>query len=523
MTRTDTPCSPRVLEALAHKLHQHLGIDFPVPRRTELLHRLQLLAREQGVEDLDAWLPTLAFADWDAAQIQALVPAFTVGETYFRRDAEALDWLARHHLGPLLASRRRSGQRSLRLWSAGCCTGEEAYSLLFLLDDLLGGERDAWTLELVASDINRAFLARAEQGTYGANAFRRNESAFRRRYFQAEGRSWRVRPAWRGRIRFIPYNLADGLQPCPVQDADLILCRNVLMYFSPTCTAAVLHRLLASLGRDGLLLLSAVEAGIATQAGFAGSWAGSNYALHRDARLGGSLQNLGSATQVVFQPPAGAQPSGAPGPLPAWSPVLVARERPPRPTVVAPAAIAVPSDEPAATPEQLWLQAQQDRRRGQYQAARDALQGYLDCAGLSPMQRHQACLQMAHCWADQQRLDEAGDWLQRALALEPASAMAYWLQALLAQQRAEHQAALLALQRALYLEPDFILGHFLQARLLHAQGRSGAGDKALRVCRQLLAAQAEDAPLPQGDGLSCAQLLRVCEQLLKEPKPCPSP
>lgn len=100
---------------------------------------------------------------------------------------------------------------------------------------------------------------------------------------------------------------------------------------------------------------------------------------------------------------------------------------------------------------------------------------------------------------------------------------AHWLQAQLAQQRGENQAALLALQRVLYLEPDFILGYFLQARLLSASGRARASDKALRVCRQLLEEQADDAPLPQGDGMSCAQLLRLCEQLLEERNACPSP
>lgn len=515
MTRTETSCSPRVLEVLAHKVHQHLGIDFSAERRPDLLRRLQLLAMEQHIEDFSGWLQALAFADWDAAQVQALIPGFTVGETYFRRDAEALEWLARQHLGPLLARRRQAGQRSLRLWSAGCCTGEEAYSLLFLLDELLGREADSWSLELLASDINTAFLARAEQGLYGANAFRRNDSAFRRRHFQAEGRLWRVRPAWRGRIRFIPYNLADGLQPCPMQGADLILCRNVLMYFSPPRAAAVLHRLLGSLSRDGLLLLSAVEAGIATQAGFTGTWAGCNYAL-------------ASAAPGAVRP-AGGTPAET-GPAPGWVPAEATAppaRKIPRPVAVVLSQPAEPTpahaDARAAGPEQLWQQAQRALSSGHHPAARETLRSYLACAGLSRAQQHLACLQMARSWADQQQLDEAQDWLQRALALEPASMLAHWLQAQLAQQRGENQAALLALQRVLYLEPDFILGYFLQSRLLSASGRARASDKALRVCRQLLKEQGDDTPVPQGDGMSCAQLLRLCEQLLEERNACPSP
>ncbi|WP_372876225.1 CheR family methyltransferase [Pseudomonas sp.] len=520
MQRNDARCSPSLLAALNHKVHQHLGMDFSGPRAADLLRRLQLLALELQITDLEPWLQHLAFADWDASLVQTLIPVFSVGETYFRRDAEALDWLAVNHLGPLLARRRQAGQRSLRLWSAGCCTGEEAYSLLFLLDRLLGAERDSWTLELLASDINAAFLARAEQSLYGANAFRRNEAAFRSQHFQAEGRLWRVRPAWRGRIRFIQYNLADGLHACPMQGADLILCRNVLMYFSQTRAASVLHRLLGCLDRDGLLLLSAVEAGIATQAGLNGFWAGCNYALNASSsspRRGAPSLDSGPAdraTDLGRAPPATPAVAGGQLPEPPRAAPAVVVEQPWPP---------LSRTDAGATSDAFWEQAQRALDAGQYAAAREALLAYLACAGLSHAHQHQACLLLARSWADQQCLDEAQDWLQRALLLDPGSVMGYWLQALLAQQSGDIPAALLALQKTLYLDPGFILGHFLQARLLRVQGRGRASDKALQVCRQLLGEQDEQALVPQGDGMSCAQLRRLCEQLQEEQHPCPSP
>jgi chemotaxis protein methyltransferase CheR len=511
MPRIEPSCSPRLLQALVHKVHQHLGMDFAAPRSAELLRRLQLLAMDQQVGDFTEWLQALAFADWDAALLQRLVPAFSVGETYFRRDADTFDWLAQHHLAALVARRRQSGLRSLRLWSAACCTGEEAYSLLFMLDELLGAERGTWTLELVASDINAAFLARAEQGVYGSNAFRSNEAVFRRRYFQAEGRFWRVRAAWRGRIRFIQYNLIDDQQASLLPNADLILCRNVLMYFSPTRATAVLKRLLGCLNDEGLLLLSAVEAGIATQAGLTGSWAGCNYAL---AKTG----------QAAAKPLPAALPSSVVAPLPYPRAVL----SPAKATAVVeqpapPVLPSTPVESPGGAAENQWQQAQQALSASHYPAAREALLAYLSCAGLSHDQQHQACLLLARTWADQQRTDEAQDWLQRALQLQPDSAMAYWLQAQLAQHSGDQSGALLALQKALYLDPDFILGYFLQARLLAAQGRGQASEKSLRVCRQLLERQPEDALVPQGDGMSCAQLLRLCEQLMQEATSCSSP
>ncbi|MCJ1883938.1 hypothetical protein LNN38_03670 [Pseudomonas sp. LA21] len=491
-------CSARVLEVLQHKVHQHLGLDFSGARSDELLRRFRLLALDQGNADLAEWLEALAFAEWDEARVQALTPVFTVGETYFRRDAEAFDWLARQHLPPLIAQRRDQGCRHLRIWSSACCTGEEAYGLLFLLDGLLGTERASWSIELFASDLNQAFLQRAEQGCYGQNAFRRNnEDDFRHQYFQPEGRHWRVRPQWRGRIRFFTHNLVQGSLPDASKGLagfDLILCRNVLMYFSPEQSAGVLRRLLKCLRGDGLLLLSAVDAGLATHAGFSGFWAGSNYALGPGSRLPPPL--------VVAPPPPVVRSFQ-------WQPQLPSRAKTPEP---APA----PAESPVERSRDLcWQQATQALQHGHYPQGRQALLNYLASPGLTQVHKHQACLLMARSWADQLRDDEAESWVQRALALNPTSATAYWLEAMLAQQRGDERAALVALQKVLYLEPEFILGHFHMARLLRGRGQLAASEKALRNCRELLGRQPPDAAVPEGEGLSCAQLLRLCEQLME--------
>lgn len=502
MATLDPVCSPRVLEVLAAKVLQHLGLDFTGKRTADLSRRLQLLALEQEREPA-AWMESLAFGDWDQKLMQGLVPAFTVGETYFRRDAEALDWLARQHLQPLLQRRRQSGQRHLRLWSAACCTGEEPYSLLFLLDELLKEERGGWKLELMASDINDAFLARAEQGCYGPGAFRGSEEGFRRRYFQAEGRQWRIRPAWRGRIRFLRHNLAAEALPDPAKGLaalDVILCRNVLMYFSAERAAATLHRLLSCLAEDGVLLLSAVEAGLATQAGFKGFWAGSNYALRKP---GLAPERLSPAPSEKVVPP---------------------RPRAQRraPIQVQPA-VAPPPPQAAQQPasDDLLGEAERLLASGEQAQARESLLVYLALPGLGMVQRMEACLLMARSWADQQRTAQAREWLQRALDIDPTALAAQWMQALLARQEGDSQAALQALRKVLYLDPESVMAHFHSGLLLRADGRREESVRALRLCRQLALAGPAEAPVPLGDGLGHAQLAQLCEQLL-EGAACPS-
>ncbi|PAU54600.1 CheR family methyltransferase [Pseudomonas indica] len=494
MIRPESQGSGIVLDALVRKVHRHLGSDYGA-RPDELLKRLRLLALEQDIDNPAGWLAELAASEWDDGRIQSLTPALTVGETYFRRDPDVFDWLAYEFLAPLLMRRRQEGSRHLRVWSAGCCTGEEAYSLLFLLDDLLGAERTRWNLELIASDINASFLNVAEQGRYGRNALRHNDELFTTRFFQAEGRGWRVKPAWRGRIRFVRYNLASGALPNPSQGfagLDLILCRNVLMYFSPEQATKALEGLLRCLSDDGLLLLSAVEAGIATQAGLRGRWAASNYALVRQ-------QASSPRAEATYDAPTPRRRA------PVAPHIPVPRSEPERQPLAAP-----------AQSERHWEQACAAYAGGHYDQARQHLLGYLSLPSLGVAEKSRACQLMARCWADQQQAVEAENWLQRALSLEPDSATCYWLLALLAHQNGSTKAARQALQKALYLDPDFILGHFLQARLMREAGNPAAADKALQVCLELLVRLPEDVPVPHGDGMSGGQLRRLCEQLREE-------
>lgn len=472
MNQTEIPCSARLLDVLATKVHQHLGLDFSGARRADLLKRLGQLAQEQE-EEPRAWLESLAFGDWNDQQIQMLTPAFTVGETYFRRDAEALDWLARQHLAPLLQRRRAAGHRYLRIWSAACCTGEEAYSLLFLLDDLLGDERSQWTIDVLASDINAGFLARAEQGRYGQNAFRRSEELFRSRYFETRGRSWQVRPEWHGRIRFLRHNLANGELPDPkrgLASADLILCRHVLMYFSQGQAAAALHRLMACLGEDGILVLSAVEAALATHAGLQGFWAGTNYALRPGGQISGAVfRHAEPSPSAVVLPTAGGFRR---------------------------------SEEPATFSRHIETQQQPAPSPSRPDS--------------SASNRYDDCLQMARRCADRQHDKDAHHWLQRARELDPSNPMSYWLQAQLAIQNGDALAALQSLHKALYLEPNLAMAHFQQGLLLREVGRHAAGDKALRVCLKLLGGTTATDMVPFGEGLSHGRLSRLCEQLLED-------
>ncbi|MFO0604421.1 MAG: CheR family methyltransferase [Polyangiales bacterium] len=182
----------------------------------------------------------------DPAAVARFASAITVGETYLFRHAAHFE-LARAHLRALAAA---SPGRRLRLWSAGCASGEEAWSLAIAAREALGAEGFA-RVEVLGTDLHPAALERARAGRYGRWSFREGYAPDAR-WFERDGDAWRVRDELRGAVAFAPLNLARGAGP--VGAFDVVFCRNVLLYFDAASVARAASLLAASLAPDGLLV-----------------------------------------------------------------------------------------------------------------------------------------------------------------------------------------------------------------------------------------------------------------------------
>lgn len=486
------PAGP-LLERLVARIRDELGLAYPAARHGDLARQLAQAAHEQGGEQAVQWLADLATGDWTPALGQQLARYLTVGETYFLRDPACFAALRDSLLQPLVEA-RRGRHPQLRLWSAACCTGEEAYGLLFMVDELLGEERDAWRLELLASDLNPDFLARARRGVYGSYAFRQASPTWRARYFVTEGGQWRVAPAWRDRIRFFNLNLSRPDYPNigrGLAELDLILCRNVLMYFAPEQAALALGRLLACLAPDGVLLLSAVEAGIALEAGFTGTWLGDGYAVRRQR---------------------GAVPSPVRAPAPVV-PMMAPHTSVPGGYPVSPS-LPLPADLGEAV---LWTDSARALEEARYADAALLLERRLACAGLSEREQMETCLKLAHACANGGRHEQAEQWLTSARLFDRLDVRPYWLLALFRYQQGRLDEALACLKKVRYLDPDFVLASFFELQIRLRQGDGPRAEQARKRCLEMLAVQADDAPVAEGDGLSVKQLRLQCLMLGRRP------
>ncbi|MEP9402154.1 protein-glutamate O-methyltransferase CheR [Sphingomonas sp. VNH70] len=252
-----TPTDPGFAEIKALVI-ERTGHHYYADKDAQLLERIVQRMAARGDATLAAYRDRLR--DGDGDEWPQLESAVTINETFFFRFAEQFAALRDRILPDLIAA--RAGERRLRIWSVGCSTGAEAHSVAILLADLLGEAIGEWRIQLTGTDIDDAALAAARQAEYSSWALRTMGEGERARLFDRHGERYRLKDAYRGIARFERHNLmamiADAA-PLHFADYDLILCRNVLIYFSHDHATRIVGALAERLAEGGVLLLGHAE------------------------------------------------------------------------------------------------------------------------------------------------------------------------------------------------------------------------------------------------------------------------
>jgi len=234
------------------------GFYFSETRLSELTRKLKSTAKKAGFSDLAALSTALLANVLSDEHQQALIHSLAVGETYFFREFEAVEALG-HTIIPALC---HEGKNRLRIWSAGCATGEEPYSIaMFLLSTI--PDINKRNISILATDINFAFLDKAKEALYTHWSFRAMPKRYRSLFFRdvADNRS-ELLPSVRDMVTFRYLNLVEDFHPDHanrMQEMDVIFCRNVLMYFEPAIIQSIIGRFARTLVPDGWLVVSQTE------------------------------------------------------------------------------------------------------------------------------------------------------------------------------------------------------------------------------------------------------------------------
>ena len=253
---TTTPTLPEAdFHYLSELMHERAAIVLEPGKEYLALSRLDPVAREAGVPSVSALVELLRGEEVSSALHEQVVDALTTNETTFFRDFNPFESLRTTVLPELIERKRRS--RNLTMWSAGCSTGQEPYSLAMAIREHFP-ELLSWHLTILGTDISASVLDRARRGRYGQLEVNRGLPAnLLVRHFTRAGMEWEIEEPIRRMVRFQRQNLVDVWPVMP--PFDLVLMRNVMIYFDVDTKRRVLRRLLGQLAPHGYLLLGASE------------------------------------------------------------------------------------------------------------------------------------------------------------------------------------------------------------------------------------------------------------------------
>ncbi len=473
-----SPFTPRDYDRFQELVLERTGLHFGDTKRSDLATHLGAAFEETEIGEVGTYYARLHAASLDDELWVDLINRLIVNETFFFRNAPQFAALRDFILPSLIWSRRESNQLYLRLWCAGCATGEEPYSLAILLHEALP-DINQWNIMLMATDINRHSLAYAAKGVYGDRSFRTETPPYiRKRYFRTNSRTVELLPEIRQLVRFTYHNLAEDNYPSASSytlGLDLIMCRNVTIYFPQETTRRIVQRFRDTLVEDGWLIVGHSEPHLSLYAGF-------------------EARNF-EAT-VIYQK---APKSEAKEAIIWWTN---------EPTVpLANSTMPVPANRPPVAAS-VSKRASPAKREAKTRSTPAKEPPSPDATALS-------CLAKAKALADQTQWPEAHEWLDRTLDQDPLLLEAHYLRALIYNHQGDNQLALEALRRTIYIDRHFVLGHFHSGMINWQLGRVREARHAWGVARTLLQQMQPQELLPHSDGVSAGYLLPILTEYLE--------
>lgn len=240
-------------------IYQQCGIFIAENRKYLVENRLSSRLKELNLKSYGEYYHFLRFDANRRRELNKLFEVVTTNETSFFRNPPQLDVFKQVVLARTLDEARKKGRKYLRIWSAGCSSGEEPYTLAIILADLLGAELSQWDIKITANDLSEAMLALARQGTYSDYALRTTPKDIVAKHFVKEGQLYRINPKLKQLVSFGQINLNDKFQLQRVERSHIVFCRNVIIYFDDEMKKHVISAFYDNLLPGGDLLIGHSE------------------------------------------------------------------------------------------------------------------------------------------------------------------------------------------------------------------------------------------------------------------------
>ncbi|MCL4552673.1 MAG: chemotaxis protein CheR [Candidatus Marsarchaeota archaeon] len=504
---TTSEVSDTLLSQFAEFVDARTGLHFPKESWAELERRTAPAAHELGFKDTESFIQHLLASSSANDFIRTLANHLTIGETYFFRDKKSFEALA-EHVVPELVRLRRGKEQRLRIWSAGCSSGEEPYSVAMLLDSHIPDIAN-WDITILATDINSDFLQKASVGVYTEWSFRVILPTIRAKYFKRiEGGRFEIIDRIKSMVTFSHMNLMDGshpLSPVNISSVDVICCRNVLMYFTEHGIKKVMQRFHRSLVDGGWLIVGAAEASHIPNPLFAPAGLPDVTFYRKDTRPTDKIRPA-RALGSISDPQTDAD-SGQRSDLEICaSPQTTTLDNQP-----------VNDAKTGSTESQTQESLRTSFEEASTPCTTGCAQPGIRVTGLLALQQpgvdeqpdENAFALLTRANANQGRLSEALEWCDKSIAAGKLNPASHYLRAMILLEQGMIAEAVTSLKRVLYLDHTFVLAHFALGNLSREQGVIEDARRHFQNALELALAYRQEDLLPESEGMSAGTLVEI--------------
>ncbi len=460
---------PEQVLHVADLIQRQLGLIYNGDKLSDLERRLNHVLKEIPKEELDLTISRLLAGEFE--QIPNLIPQLTIPETYFLRNIRLFKALKSNILPEIINRKKFSHQ--LNIWSAGCSSGEEPYSVSILLTELLGEKIDQWQINLIATDLNEKILQKARRAVYSEWSFRGVPPDFKARYFvPLHNGLYQLKNEIKKNVTFFQHNLIEGAYPpvASIRNFDIILCRNVLIYMSRSTVQNILEKFYRILDDDGYLITGPSEFPTLKNRKFS------------PVMLEGTIFYQKSTQRIRTQPPLRKESAKKrlltrPKPKPAVKPrPIIPKEKSHFPLEIA------KSDE---------------KREKEKKTAADELS-------------------MIRKLADKGRLDEALELCERYVKRRPMDKNGHYLLGTVLMEKGDFPKAETAFRRTIYFDPNFVMAHFALANIYSITDKTKDARKHYTNVLRILERFDPTAPVPESEGMAASHFADMVTKLVNK-------
>ena len=490
------------LSMLNEFISANMGLLFPKNRWPDLKRGIMSAIRDFNHKDPESCIHWLTSSPLTKSQIETLASHLTVGETYFFRDKNIFNALEMHILPKLIHARRKTGKR-LRLWSAGCATGEEPYSLAILLSKMIPDLSD-WNITILATDINPRFLKKASDGVYTKWSFRGTPEWVKDRYFRkTKDGHYRIDPMIRKMVSFSYLNLMDNCYPSMTNNTNamnVIFCRNVLMYFSPEYTRQIVNRMYRSHVEGGWMVVSPGEISHQYYSQFNTVHLNEAILYRKDGRQAPSEKNFKVKPRFPIQE------------------TLLDNQRYFQQEILFPeqtdTADEIMPKPPEAPPEPRksqepgqpsYRQALKLFERGHYTEVAESLHKLLS----RDQSDADAMTLLARTYANKGDLGKAAEWCEKAISTDKLNPSFHYLLSTIMVELGRVEKAVAALKNVLYLDDNFVPAYFALGNINRQLGKLKESGKNFDNAISILDGMQTEEIVPGSEGITAGRLMEV--------------